>query len=132
MSLGAVAPHSGDYAAWPGGAEFEDSDLAQQVFVPDGTVSITVSGFYGLNSTDPGLNDYVSISIGSDESGIALGLQTWDPRNAVDPWVPFSSTTDAADLAGLTVYFLIRSTTDGAENTNFFFDSLSLKATVCP
>jgi hypothetical protein len=129
--LGSVTPHSGSYAAWLGGAPLEDSGLGQPVLVPEGTVSLTASGFFGLTSTDPGLADYAYATIGSDDSGIAQTFAMWDPRDATTPWVPFTSTTDAADLAGLSLTFLIGSTTDDVENTNFFFDSLSLTATVC-
>jgi hypothetical protein len=131
-SLGSVTPHSGSYAAWLGGAPLEESGLGQPVLIPEGTVSLTASGFYGVTSTDPGLADYAYATIGSDDSGIAVTFEMWDPRNAVTPWVPFTSTTDAADLAGLSLTFLLGSTTDDVENTNFFFDSLSLTATVCP
>jgi hypothetical protein len=129
--LDAVSPQSGGYAAWLGGAPLEDSGLAQPVFIPEGTVSLTVAGYFGLTTSDTGLNDYATIAVGSEDTGVNAIMQMWDPRNAVTPWVAFSGTTDAADLAGLSLTFLIASTTDDAANTNFFFDSLSLKATVC-
>jgi hypothetical protein len=132
-NLGSVSPESGNQAAWMGGATSEESGLGEEVYIPSGTVELTASGYYGVMGTDLGTGDYAALSLGDPVSSSVLGIfQTWYGDEYTVPWQYFTFTVDGSALGGSTVNYLIASSTDSADNTNFYFDNLSLTATVCP
>jgi hypothetical protein len=116
-----------------GGAASEDSDLGQQVFIPSGTTELTASGYYGVTGTETTTSDYAALSLGDPVSSSVLGIfETWYGDELTSPWQPFSVTVDGSALGGTSVNYLIASSTDASLNSNFYFDNLSLTATVCP
>lgn len=129
--LPGVIPESGDYAAWLGGVALEESGLLQVVTVPEGTVQLTASGYYGLVTTDVGDGDFGYVALADGEANVLGSFAEWYPEDAVQPWNGFTATLDAASLAGTDVLFVIGSSTDDFDDSNFFFDSMSLTATVC-
>jgi hypothetical protein len=135
------AAQTAPYKAWMGGFTGEDegtSSVTDQVYqdvtVPANTTQLVLTGYYvvGTAETDAGLYDTGSVDLlhtnGSPiENVMSLNNNTTTPAS----WQPFSHTF-TTNVAGQTVRLRFTSTNDVTNVTNFFFDTLSLKATHCP
>lgn len=128
---GSVRPHSGDYAAWLGGAMDEESLLSQSVTLnlPQGQTGSVATGahltfYYWVASADLCGFDVAQILINSDlvkEMALCQDLDTYG-------WV--MGQVDLAPYLGQTVTVHFQVTTDSNLNSNFFLDDVSLLLTV--
>lgn len=135
------AAHTAPYKAWMGGFAGQDigqssaTDVVYQDFmVPAGTTQLVITGYYvvGTNETgttiyDTGALDLLQTNGTPIENVLSLNNTT----NTGAVWTSFSHTFTQIP-AGQTVRLRITSTNDISNVTNFFFDTLSLKATHCP
>lgn len=135
------AAQSTPYKAWMGGFAAGDvgqssaTDVVyQDVAVPANTTQLVITGYYVVGTTETGTTVYDTGSFdllqtnGTPIENV-LSLNNTTPTAAA--WTPFSHTF-AQNVSGQTVRVRITSTNDISNVTNFFFDTLSLKATHCP
>jgi hypothetical protein len=135
------AAQSAPYKAWMGGITGGDEGTAsvtdqiyQDVAVPAGTTQLVLTGYYvvGTAETVTTVNDTGSVDLlqtnGTPIENV-MSLSNLTPTAAA--WQPFSHTF-TANVSGQTVRLRFTSTNSVDNVTNFFFDTLSLKATHCP
>ncbi len=137
-----VTPMSAPNKAWLGGAAGGDVTptvasltdmLYQDVTVPASATTVTVSGYYlvGTNETGSTVYDTFSLDIIQTNGTVIENVITLSNATNASTFTPFSKTL-TTNIAGQTVRLRATSTNDDIFNTNFFLDSLSLKATHCP
>ena len=127
-----VAEHSAPNAAWMGGLTSGTDILHQDVMIPAGTTALVLRGQYQVRTSEffPGDFDrgYVELT---DTAGTVLEtVMQVNDSGATTAWTPFMRQF-TNPRAGQTVRIRIRSTNDSSGTTSFYFDSLSLQATVC-
>ena len=113
-----IAPHSGSWAAWLGGADFEISVLSQKIKVPD--TAQTLSFWYWIGSND---------LCGYDTAGVFLGTQSLKGydlcgNHNTNAWV--QDTVDISSYRGQTLDLTFKVVTDEGYNSNFFVDDVSI------
>jgi hypothetical protein len=134
-----VPEQSPPYKAWMGGLQGLDygvysltDQLYQDVVVPAGATNLKLTGQWDMLTyeTDPGVYDDAHVSLVQPdgtpiETVLAVTNETFSVGwNAIDH-------TFAAAHAGETVRLRLTSTNDMINETSFFFDTLSVTATVC-
>jgi hypothetical protein len=125
-------PHSGGYAAWLGGYNNLAESLWQDVYVPAMARNLQISGYRRIQSNEPGtsVRDRATVTLRSTAGTVLETAGTWSNADQGTVWVPFTY-SPAGDHAGQTFRLRIDVATDGAYVTHFFFDTLSVRATVC-
>jgi hypothetical protein len=120
--------------AWMGGYARSGNNtdaLDQDIDVPAGTTSLVLTGSYLVATSDGfGLDTGHVMLVSTTNTQLEAGLDIDDTGDA-STWTPFSKTFGGAH-AGETVRLRVTTTGDDLYATAFFFDSLSLKATVAP
>ena len=134
VSPSGLVPDSEPNLAWLGGADDAQDHLLQNVTIPAGTTSLVLTGAYLIGSVeDPSQAfDFAAIRF-TDAAGTGTVLEplaSFDNTDENNDWTSLN-VTSAATFAGQTIRFEIDSATDDSNNTNFFFDTLQLTATVC-
>ena len=114
-----VTPHSGSWAAWLGGADFEISLLAQRIQVPDN--ALTLSFWYWIGSEDLCGYDFAGVQLGSDN------VQAYELCGNTNGWL--QETVDIKSFRGQTRDLIFRVVTDEVLNSNFFLDDVVLSTT---
>lgn len=140
------ASHSAPFHALLGGLAGEDcspvastitDQVYQDVVIPAGTTQLVMTGQYIIGTMEPNLDGmvYDRGELGLVEtSGAPIEVAIGGTNlTSVAAWTPFSKTfANPAALAGRTIRVRATHTGDVSYNTNFFFDTLSLRATHCP
>jgi hypothetical protein len=120
--------------AWMGGYARSGNNtdaLDQDVDIPSGTTSLVLTGSYLVATSDGfGLDTGHVLLVSTTNTPLEAGLDVDDTGDA-STWTPFSKTFGDAH-AGETVRLRVTTTSDDSYATAFFFDSLSLEATVAP
>lgn len=114
-----VTPHSGDWAAWLGGAYHEVAELSQQVSIPAGATSLSLTYWYWIGSQDVCGYDHGWFEVNGTK------LKNYDlcsSRNT-GGWV--KETVNFGSYAGQTVTIKFHVDTDGVFNSNFFLDDVA-------
>jgi hypothetical protein len=129
-----VTPMSAPNLVWLGGFEkpaaSNKDSLTQTVTVPAGTTSLTLTGNYWVQTAEvlPGVYDHGYADL-AQTSGVAIeNVLSLDDDHTTTTWTPFTKTFSAPH-AGEMVQIKLSSAGDSTDVSNFFFDSLSLKAT---
>ncbi len=137
-TTGAVAASSPPNLTWLGGYNMNapaTDAIHQDVGVPTGTVAIELTGMRHIQNDEatppPPYTSRVALTTPTGTEIQAL----FDADAATMPqgvWHPLAATvTSASTLAGQTVRLHLGSTTQMSTRVSFFFDTLSLTATVC-
>jgi hypothetical protein len=120
---------------WLGGYPGTAVDtMYQDLAIPAGTTMIVFTGKYDVATTETGttVKDTATLKL-ETTSGQALDtISSLDNAHATTTWTAIDHTIPVTGLAGQTVRLKFRSSLDSANNTNFFFDTLSLQVTHCP
>ncbi|HEY0254016.1 MAG TPA: hypothetical protein VGC41_20950 [Kofleriaceae bacterium] len=136
-------PQAGTYGAWMGGygdldfGEHAVDEIFQDVAVPAGTTALTLTGYYEVGTQESSGTstafDTSSISLvkPAGETAIETGLAVSNVSHNT-AYAPFTHSFAVAGVAGTTVRVKLTSSNDYSNNTNFFYDTLSLQATYCP
>jgi hypothetical protein len=139
-SDGTFAPHTAPYKMWLGGliapaGTNVTSFVYQDITVPANTTQLVITGYHVVGTTE------TTTTTAYDTSTVAVTQTNGTPietvlslsnlTNTGTAWLAFSHTF-ATNLSGQTVRLRFTSTNDDSFNTNFFFDTFSLKATHCP
>jgi hypothetical protein len=124
-----------DWFAWLGGMPSIGMRLWQAVEVPADAAELTLSGVYGLipGEGSPSLSSYFRLEIRDALTGVEYGRALSLTSNQTTPpsWFPFSLTT-SEPLAGKVLEVRMLSENAAGDSTNFFVDTLSLRAKKCP
>lgn len=117
-----VAAHSGNWAAWLGGADNEQASVVQDVTVPAERPNIS----YWIWVASEDLCGYdiggLGLGYGEDEFEALDGYWLCQDNNT-DGWV--NHTVSAADFVGQQVELWILADTDGSQNSNLFVDDVA-------
>ncbi len=125
------SPHSGSYVGWLAGYSGGTDILYQQITVPAGATALSISGFITIGTQELfGAWDFADLELRTTTNALLEGLASWSNVHAASGWQSFSM-TPVGDYQGQTIRLYMRAQTDGSNYTNFVFDSLSVKATVC-
>jgi hypothetical protein len=137
--------HSGTYAAYLGGYDNGTDTLTQTIIVPAGTTALRFTGQRWVETAEAAnettVYDTLKIEILAGTTGTTL-LEAIPPAPAVaysnrtvtTAWTPFDFALASA-YAGQTIRLKLTAVTDDSgiftTPTSFFFDTISLEATVC-
>jgi cysteine-rich repeat protein len=125
-------PRSLPDLAWMGYDIRSETALLEQSFtVPANALSLTVSGYYIINTEESGCDcDDASIDIISAD--YTHHVHDWSNQDSNTDWAPFTTTFDISSAVGDTLTFRVSATLDDGVITSFFFDDLSVTANFCP
>jgi hypothetical protein len=134
-----IAPHTAPNEAWLGGflattTTYVNDELYQDVVVPAGTTKLVVTGRAAVYSNETTIffaYDQAILELRRTNSSLIESVLSEDNLLAPMAWTSFTHTF-AGDLSGQTVRLYFASQNDSTKVTNFYFDTLSLKATHCP
>ncbi|MGE3548089.1 MAG: hypothetical protein AB7L28_29470 [Kofleriaceae bacterium] len=131
-TAGPAAP-SAPYKAWLGGYEAASTDVMYQDFVmPNGTTMLTLSGSYAIGSTDSPTVVKDTAAVERLDGGTPFAtIKTFDNTMSTGGWTTMMASVPVSGRSGHTIRLRFTAICDGAANTNFFFDSLSLTAAYC-
>lgn len=119
--VGAVTPHSGQYAAWLGGAYSEQSTISQtNVLVPAGAPYLAY--WRWIASYDYCGYDFGYVRV----NGAAVETYNLCAANDTNGWV--KRTLNLSAHAGQRVTLAFQAATDGSLNSNLFIDDISFQA----
>jgi hypothetical protein len=137
-----LMPISAPNKAWFGGAAGNDlsmtavtDSLYQDVTFPANATTFVVSGFYlvaGIEDTDAVYDTFTLDVIETNGTPIENVMTLNNMQNTGAQTFATFSKPLTSNLAGRTVRLRGTSTNDIIQHTNFFFDSMSFKATHCP
>ena len=121
--------------AWMGGYERSGGNtdaLYQDVTIPAGATTLVLAGNYRVASLELGGSfDVATVQLASTSNTSLESALDIDNSDVTDAWTPFSKTFSTTH-AGETVRVRLTTTGDESYRTAFFFDSLSLAATITP
>ena len=130
--LGGLAPHAGDWAAWLGGSNTEESTLTQDVVLNGRAIALTF--YYQINSEDDCGYDTATVSVQSVANLAAAGLahtkavQSVDfnlcQGNASGAWE--QATLDLSEFADETVRLTFVARTDESLISSLFVDDATI------
>ncbi len=123
--------------AWLGVKNSESSQITEPLIIPPGTTALTLSGYARVKSADTVAgSDQAWIDLVPDPADATTYLdvfsKVWFNENAGLTWVAFSENGNIANLPpGQPVWVLALGLNDVSAISDFYFDSLSLKAKSC-
>jgi kumamolisin len=120
-----ITPHSGDWLAWLGGANYETSRLYQDISIPAGTSYLTFWMWAGSAETGC-VFDYASVFFDDVELWSMALCDNYDTHG----WVKIELGTSS--FAGQTGSLLFLLTTDSSLPSSFFVDDVSLIGETIP
>lgn len=129
-----VTPMSAPNLVWLGGFEkpaaSNKDSLTQTITVPAGTTALTLTGNYWVQTTEilPGVYDHGYADLAQSNGTVLENVVSLDDDHTTSTWTPFTKTFTSPH-AGESVQIKLSSAGDATDVSNFFFDSLSLKAT---
>lgn len=138
-----VAAQSAPNKAWFGGASGSDvtptkpslvDTLHQDITMSPTATNVIVSGYYLVGTNEPATTtayDTFSIDLVQTNGTLIENILQLSNVTAASTFTPFSKNI-SANVAGQTIRLRMTSINDGIYHTNFFIDSVSLKATHCP
>ena len=123
---------SGEYAAWFGGRNQLDATLSQPISIPDAASDLRLSAkTCFVTAESSGVHDRVAIVL-RDGGGALVGTLsdfTNGDADGVCNWGSLQVSSSPAH-AGQDLTFEIHVTTDAANHTSFYFDTLALEADI--
>lgn len=125
-----VAPQSGGYGAWLGGAPNANDFLYQVVAMPSNATAAHLKGYRWIATADFANIDILSFQTRSAAGTKLEQLGTLSPGSSDSKWVAFDYTLPNVH-AGTSIQIAILGTTDSSLNTNMMVDTLDLEVTYC-
>ncbi|MBA3457576.1 MAG: hypothetical protein H0T42_31130 [Deltaproteobacteria bacterium] len=132
---------SGTRFAWLGGETSTTRSLAQDVGVPGSATRLRLRGRYFVAAeTETGpVEDTLKIEVADAATG-AVRVTPLVLNNTMATvrgdgpfrWTDLDLQIDSSQVAGKRATLRFISTNDGQNNTNFLFDSLTLRSSTCP
>ncbi len=135
-----IHPYSGRYIAWLGGEFSVTRNLTQELSIPSGASSLRLEGKYSVAAASESgpVEDTFKLELYNSAGALLstplmLSNTTWTISSEdVFQWSDLSITINTQAVAGQRAKLRLVSVTDGQNNTNFLFDSLSLRSSSCP
>jgi cysteine-rich repeat protein len=126
------APQTPRFFAWLGyDVKSMKPAIRQSIQVPANARQLNISGYFQIQTMESGCAcDYARAQL--DVGGNVMNLLEWSAQSANTSWAYFSTFVDATAFAGQTVAFQLEADMDDDVVTSFYFDSLSVTASVCP
>ena len=119
--LPAIPPHGGVYAAWLGGVISETSTLSQTVSIRDAHVFTALRFFYWIDSAEATCgNDTTVVQFAGDD------LLRYNLCTATNTGGWQEEVVDMTQYNGRTQDLVFTTSTDGANNSNFFLDDVTI------
>jgi hypothetical protein len=126
------APYSPPDLAWLGYDVVSETAMLQQTFnVPLNALSLTVSGYYIINTAE-GICDCDVASIDLVSPVYTHHVHDWSNQAYNSDWTYFTTTFDISLAAGDDLTLQVSAKMDDGVITSFFFDDLSVTANFCP
>lgn len=131
------APNRARLGGFARARAINQDQLHQDVAIPANAMDLTLSGSYRIATLEilPGQYDLGQVDLSSTSNNPIEVVIALDDDDASSAWTPFTKTFASAH-AGESVRVRLTSSSDSSDETSFYFDSLSLKATVpataCP
>jgi hypothetical protein len=117
-----ATPHSGDWGVWLGGAFDEVSELSQQVSIPAGASSLSLTYWYWIASDDDCGYDHGWFEVNGAK------LESYDLCISYNTGGWTKETVNFEGYAGQTVTIKFHADTDSAWNSNLFLDDVAFQA----
>ena len=124
---GTVAPQSGEYLAWLGGARYEKSYISQAVELPAGENAV-VNFSYWIESRDWCGYDWGMVYIYDGTRFYRVWAQTLCRGTETDGWV--DAEIDVSDFAGQSVRVLFNAKNDSVYRSSMYLDDVSVTTSV--
>jgi len=119
--------------AWMGGLARANANdtLHQDITVPAGATALRLAGFYEVRTQELfGVYDRAKIELVTTGGTLIQQAFAVDNNGDTTAWTPLAFNFSSAH-AGQTVRLRLSTASDTTDSTSFFFDSLSVTATVC-
>jgi hypothetical protein len=108
------------------------ADLIQAISIPDNIVGLKLTGMYELiNGTYLPEDDYIIAGIYEGNSKLAELNRWWGDDPQVTVWTPFEGTATPVEVTRMAGKNLTFDIVGESWDTAFYFDTLSLEATLC-
>lgn len=132
-----IAAETPPNVALLGGVNDAHAGMLQSIALPGGATSLTLTGYRRITTEElgPVALDGMSIDLWNDAKsagGFVGRFVSFGNDDATGDWVSFSASVDVSGSAGRSVELDLWAETDSSLITEFFVDSLSLSALVCP
>jgi hypothetical protein len=119
-----------------GGVNAAAAGMFQPITLPDGAVSVTLTGYRRIATLESGSTplDVLNIQLWEDArtaTGLIGDFAVLGNGDASNDWVDFTGTVDVDTHAGETLELDLWAETDSSLITEFYVDSLGLTAEVC-
>ncbi|HEY8141659.1 MAG TPA: hypothetical protein VIG06_03275 [Kofleriaceae bacterium] len=121
---------SGQYAAWLGGRNELDATLSQPISIPDQASDLRLSAkTCFVTAETAGTHDSVEVVLRDGGGAVVGSISDYTNQDAEDicNWGSVQISSSPAH-AGQDLTFEIHVTTDAANHTSFYFDTLALEA----
>jgi hypothetical protein len=115
-----IDAQSGEWLAWLGGGDDENSALSQDILIPAGTPVLNF--WYWINSSDICDWDYAHIKVNE------ITLKTYDLCYDTNTGGWVFEIVDLTDYVGSAIYLKFEVTTDSSSVSNFFLDHVFFSA----
>ena len=118
--------------AWMGGLYDATDRLYQDVAIPANATALSLRAYRWIQTEEflPFDFDVVTVDLRNTSDGLLANMATWSNQDADGGWTLVNGPAPSP-FAGQTIRVDFRSSTDGSWHTNFLWDSLALRATVC-
>jgi hypothetical protein len=135
-----IRADSGDYFAWLGGEFSVTRSISQEIQLPTNVTVLKLRGKYSVAAeTESGpVEDTFKLELYNSagmlqSTPLMLNNTAWTiSGDGIFEWSDLDVTINAGAVAGQRALLRLISTNDGQNNTNFLFDSLSLRGSACP
>ncbi len=128
-----VTPHTGTYAAWLGGIDGVTRSIRQDVAIPAGATNVELVGMRWIATEELStLTDWdtYTVTVRSTAGTVLETVASLGNTDAADAWISWGGAL-SGNYAGQTIRVQVESTQDSLDNTNFFTDTVVLRATIC-
>jgi hypothetical protein len=131
-----VTAESPPNVAYFGGVNDASAGMFQPIAIPDGAVTVTLTGYAQLTTEETASAplDVLTIQLWEDAdttTGLIGDFAVFTNENPTTEWVAFTGTVDVEAYAGDTVELDMWAETDGSLITEFYVDSLGVTVNVC-
>jgi hypothetical protein len=131
-----VTAQSPQNAVWLGGLLSSTDALFEQFTVPADATSMHIDFYKWFVSEETTANhDHLIVTIRNTANTVLETVVSYGnplASTSDSTWVPIGPLNPTGNYAGQTIRLYIQSTTDAANNTNFFLDTTSLTVVACP
>jgi hypothetical protein len=133
-STGPAGEDTAPNSLWLGGLALRDEVIYQEVAVPAGLMSLTLTLKFQVRNPEGGstVYDSATLTVRSASDAVLHELRQWSNRDAATTSWQVASFTIPSTVAGQRIRIHFAGRTDLSFHTSFQFDTLALTAVACP